>query len=38
MGQIVMTNYGKARYVKIIDLVFESVDDFKLNDSSVTLR
>ena len=33
-----MTNYGKTRYVKIIDLIFESVDDFKLNGSETTLR
>jgi hypothetical protein len=38
MGQIVMTNYGKTRYVKIIDLVFQTVDEFTLNGTTTTLR
>lgn len=33
-----MTNYGKTRYVKIIDLVFDTVDEYKLNGSDTTLR
>jgi hypothetical protein len=33
-----MTNYGKARYVKIVDLIFDTVDDYKLNGSETTLR
>jgi hypothetical protein len=33
-----MTNYGKTRYVKIIDLVFETIDDIKINGSETTLR
>jgi hypothetical protein len=31
LGQIIMTNYGKARYARIIDIVFQTVDDYKLN-------
>jgi hypothetical protein len=38
MGQIVMTNYGKTRYVKIIDLAFQTVDEFTLNGTTTTLR
>lgn len=38
INQIVMTNYGKTRYVKIIDVVFDTVDDLKLNGKDQTLR
>lgn len=33
-----MTNYGKTRYVKIIDVIFENVDELKLNGKDQTLR
>ena len=33
-----MTNYGKTRYVRITDIIFETVDDRKLTDSDTTLR
>lgn len=33
-----MTNYGKSRYVKIIDVVFSTVDEYKINGSETTLR
>ena len=33
-----MTNYGKTRYVKISDVVFDSVDELKLNGQDITLR
>lgn len=33
VGQIIMTNYGKARYLKISDVIFDSIDEFKLNGS-----
>lgn len=33
-----MTNYGKARYVRVSDIIFETVDERKLNNSDITLR
>lgn len=38
IGLTVMTNYGKIRYVKIIDVLFETVDEVKLNGTETTLR
>lgn len=38
IGQIIMTNYGKSKYLKVIDVIFDTVDDFKLNGSDTTLR
>jgi hypothetical protein len=38
LGQIIMTNYGKSRYVKVIDILFQTVDDYKLNEKDITLR
>jgi hypothetical protein len=38
LGQIVMTNYGKARYAKIIDILFDTVDGYKLIGTDTTLR
>ena len=31
VGQIIMTNYGKSRYLKISDVIFDTIDEFKLN-------
>ena len=33
-----MTNYGKTRYVRVSDIIFETVDERKLNNSDLTLR
>lgn len=33
-----MTNYGKTRYLKIKDVIFENVDEVKLNGTDTTLR
>lgn len=33
-----MTNYGKSRYVKVTDVIFENIDQFKLNGTETTLR
>jgi hypothetical protein len=33
-----MTNYGKTRYLKISDVIFQTVDELKLNGSETTLR
>jgi hypothetical protein len=33
-----MTNYGKTRYLKVIDVVFDTVDEVKLNGTDTTLR
>lgn len=33
-----MTNYGKTRYVKIIDVIFDSVEEFKLNGTDTNLK
>lgn len=38
VGQIVMTNYGKSRYLKVSDVIFDTIDDFKLNGSETSLR
>jgi hypothetical protein len=38
LGQIIMTNYGKARYAKIVDILFQTVDDYKINNNETTLR
>ena len=37
LGKIIMTNYGKARYLKVIDVIFESVEEIKLNGTDTTL-
>ena len=33
-----MTNYGKSRYLKVSDVIFDTIDDFKLNGSETSLR
>ncbi len=33
-----MTNYGKTRYLKISDVVFQTVDQLTLNGTDTTLR
>lgn len=38
IGKIIMTNYGKTRYVKVTDVVFSTVDEIKLNGTDTTLR
>lgn len=38
VGKIVMTNYGKAAYYRIEEIVFEEIDSIKLEDCSMTLR
>ena len=38
IGQTIMTNYGKTRYVRINDIIFDTVDERKLNNSDLTLR
>lgn len=38
IGQTIMTNYGKTRYLRIEDVIFETVDDHKIQDTDMTLR
>lgn len=38
IGQTIMTNYGKARYVRITDVIFETVNDIKIANEDMTLR
>lgn len=33
-----MTNYGKTRYLRVVDVIFDTVDDIKLENSDQTLR
>lgn len=33
-----MTNYGKTRYLKVVDIIFETVDEVKLDNGEMTLR
>lgn len=33
-----MTNYGKTRYLRVKDVIFETIDDVKLRNSETTLR
>lgn len=38
MNKIVMTNYGKTRYYKIIDIKFEKVEDIKIDQKNTSLK
>ena len=38
VGQTIMTNYGKTRYLRVVDVIFETVDEAKLENSETTLR
>lgn len=37
-GKIVMTNYGKTSYYRVVDLVFTKLEDVLLGDRNVTLK
>jgi hypothetical protein len=38
VGKVIMTNYGKAAYYRIEEVVFDDIDTIKLEDASLTLR
>ncbi len=37
IGKIVMTNYGKVRYCKVTDVVFENLAEVKINGTNTSL-
>lgn len=38
VGKIIMTNYGKAAYYRIDEVVFEDIESIRLEDASMSLR
>lgn len=38
IGKTIMTNYGKARYVRVDDLVFENIDSTFIPETNTSLR
>ena len=38
VGKTVMTNYGKARYLRIDDVLFETIDNIKISGTETNLR
>ena len=38
VGKTVMTNYGKARYLRIDDILFDTIDNVKISGTDTSLR
>lgn len=38
INKIIMTNYGKTRYYKVIDIEFEDIDSVMIPEENISIR